>query len=67
MTLPFRGDDRILPVKIIQGGFFYEGTMYWSKKLPVKKPEMMDATFFNRNHAELFVFVGRITALFMLT
>ena len=24
LTLPFRGDDRILLVKIVQGGFLYE-------------------------------------------
>ena len=27
---------------------------------------MLDATFFNKTHAELFPFVGRNTALFML-
>ena len=32
LTLPFRGDDRILLVKIIQGGFLYERTMYSSEK-----------------------------------
>ena len=32
----------------------------------ISEGDVLDATFFNKTHAELFPFVGRNTALFML-
>ena len=48
---------------IVQGNT--ESITDWLSEV-ISEGDVLDATFFNKTHAELFPFVGRNTALFML-